>query len=277
MLRFTLMQRSSCSLYIVGTPIGNLGDISKRAIEVLTDVDFVLCEDTRVSAKLLNSVGVHPKLLIYNDHNAQKVIPNIVENIKNRGTTYALISDAGMPLVSDPGYKLVNACLQNNIRFTTIPGACSVISSLILSGMPGDRFMFCGFANEKDFNELSEINSTIVMFESPRRVVKTVQKIGEVFGNRKIAIVREITKIFEECIRGEPSEILKHFNTNSPKGEMVIVIGPPTADKHNHDLEQYSELIRDLKDKISATELSSILSKHIRSSKNNIYNFIKTL
>ncbi len=271
------MQKSHCSLYIVGTPIGNLGDISKRAVETLTYVDFILCENTRVSAKLLNSIGIHSKLLVYNDHNAQKVIPSIIENIKHRDKTYALISDAGMPLVSDPGYKLVNACFENNICYTTIPGACSVISSLILSGMPSDKFMFCGFANEKDFNELAKINSTIIMFESPKRIIKTVQKIAEIFENRKIAIVREITKIFEEYIRGTPSEILNHFNANSPRGEMVIVIEPPILNKHNQDFKQYLELMRDLKGKIPIAELSSIFSKHIGVSKNNIYNFIKTL
>lgn len=270
------MRNFSCSLYIVGTPIGNLGDISKRAIETLRKVDFVLCEDTRISGKLMKTIGINTKFIVYNDYNAQKIIPSIIEAMQNRQIVYALISDAGMPLISDPGYKLVNACIRNNISFTTVPGCSSVISALILSGMPGDRFMFCGFADDKKFNELVRINSTLIMFESSKRIEKTLQKINEFFADRDVVVVREITKIFEECIRGSVPEILDYFKLHVPRGEMVIVLSPPKTD-YSHCLKQSLELIKDLKGKIPDTELSSIIAKHLGLSKNSVYNFIKTL
>lgn len=270
------MQNFNSSLYIVGTPIGNLGDVSKRAVEVLGLVNFVLCEDTRVSEKLMIAIGVHANFIIYNDYSVQKVIPKIIESMKNKEATYALISDAGMPLVSDPGYKLVNACIENEIPFTTVPGPSSVISALILSGFPSDRFMFCGFADDKKFDEISKINSTIIMFESPRRIIKTVQKIGQNFGERKIAVIREITKVFEERIIGSSSEVLDHFSINSPRGEMVIVIEPPRLEERVW-LEAHLGLINDLNGILSDSDLSSILSRHLGVSKNSVYNFIKNL
>lgn len=270
------MRNFGCSLYIVGTPIGNLGDISKRAIETLQKVDFVLCEDTRISGKLMKMIGVNAKFIVYNDYNARQVMPSVIEAMRNRQMVYALISDAGMPLISDPGYKLVSACIRNNISFTTVPGASSVISALILSGMPSDRFMFCGFADDKKFNELVQINSTLIMFESPKRIEKTLQKINEFFADRDAVVVREITKVFEECIRGSVSEILDYFKFHAPRGEMVIVLSPPKTD-NSCCLKQSLELIKDLKGRIPDAELSLIIAKHFGISKNSVYNFIKTL
>lgn len=264
------------SLYIVGTPIGNLSDISKRAIETLQNVDFILCEDTRVSEKLLGSLGIKARLLVYNDHNATSVVPLVIQNILEKNCSYALISDAGMPLVSDPGYKLVQACLKNGVEFTTIPGPSAILSALVLSGLPSDKFIFCGFADHKKFTEIAEINATVIMFESPKRVVGTLQKLSQTFIDRKVAVVREITKIFEECIRGSFAEVLEHFKTYPPKGEIVIVIAPPSTNQRDC-LQKYIDLIKQLKGKIPDPELSSILSNYLKISKNSVYNFLKTL
>lgn len=262
------------SLYVVSTPIGNLQDLSERARYALGDVDAILCEDTRVAAKLLQSIGIKNKLIIYNDHNATLVIPKIIDTIKNEQKVYALISDAGTPLVSDPGYKLVNACIENEISYTHIPGACSVISALVLSGLPSNRFLFDGFVDEKKFDALSKIDSTIILFESPHRLVKSLKNMKLYFADRVISIVREITKIFEESIRGDLDYLIDHFEKTNPRGEIVIVISPPTKNIDMKKLQDLDPLIESMLGKISTKEISEILSKYSGVSKNKIYNFI---
>lgn len=272
------MKNSNILLYIVGTPIGNLGDISKRAIEILQCVDYVLCEDTRVSDKLMQSIGLQKKLIVYNDHNATTVIPLVIDVMKNQNMKYALISDAGMPLISDPGHKLVNACIENDIGYTTIPGPCSVISALIMSGFPSDRFTFSGFADPKKFDEIAKINSTIIMFESPKRLLKTLQLLTCHFAGRRVAVVRELTKIFEEVVLGNTcAELIKHFTENAPRGEIVIVIEPPILSESQILQNDAKTLISSLRGKISDSELSSVISNHFNISKNAVYNFLKTI
>ncbi len=261
-------------LYIVGTPIGNMGDISRRAIDVLSSVQYILCEDTRVSNKLLSNLGIHAKLLVYNDYSAKKMISKIGEDL--RTMDYALISDAGMPCISDPGYKLVQYCIENNIKYTVIPGASAVIAALVLSGMPSDRFTFVGFADEKKFQEIASINSTIIMFEAPTRICQTLSSISQYFQHRKIAIVREITKIFEESIRGTADELINICKIKKMQGEIVIVIEPPTH-KIENTLSEYDEIITTLSKKFPINEISIMLSKLTKISKNAIYNYIKLL
>lgn len=271
------------SLYIVGTPIGNLKDISQRAIETLAMVDCILCEDTRVSSKLLRAISIpSKKLIIYNDHTAHSVIDHVVHCIVSEKLKFALISDAGMPLISDPGYKLVQSCIKNKIRYTVIPGASSVLSALVLSGMPSDNFMFCGFVDIKKLESLAKINTTLVMFEATSRIAETIAAMDKFFSNRRIAIVREITKIHEEVIVGSASELVERLKLNPVKGEAVIVVAPrddegDDADQNGIVLYEYKGLINDLRAKFSVSDLSAILSKHLKISKNSVYNFIKNM
>ena len=265
-----------CMLYIVATPIGNLGDFSKRATETLGVVDIILCEDTRVTRKLLDHVGLEKRLVPYNDHNAARLVPQIINSMKNGNVKYALVSDAGTPIVSDPGYKLVNACIENNIKYSMIPGPCSVVSALVLSGLPSHRFLFDGFADPKHFAELSKIDSTLIMFESPNRLISTLSELRKFFLDRKIAIVREISKIFEEVVSGNCDFLLRHFEQNEPKGEIVIVISPP--EKQNHlAIKEFYPLIMELCGKVSAKDLSLAISTYSGISKNKIYDFIKEI
>ena len=259
-------------LYVVGTPIGNMDDISRRAVDVLSSVQCILCEDTRVSNKLLKHLGIQKRLLVYNDYSAKKVIDKIGCDLNK--TDYALISDAGMPCISDPGYKLIQYCIKHEITYTVIPGASAVIAALVLSGMPSDKFMFVGFANVKKFAELADIDNTIIMFEAPTRIHQTLHAINEHFKDRKMAIVREITKIFEESIRGTPEELINIMQQKKIYGEIVIVIEPP-SNNTKEQLESYKDMILALKNKCSISELSTILSKHTKINKNTIYNYIK--
>ncbi len=261
------------SLHIVSTPIGNLKDISFRAVETLNIVDKILCEDTRVSSKLLQNFGIKTPMMVYNDHNAVRVIPKIIDNILSQNETFALISDAGTPLVSDPGYKLVNACIENKISFTIIPGASAVISALVLSGLPSDRFMFVGFADASKFAELSKINSTLIFYEAPSRIINTLEQMRTIFKGRSVVVVKELTKLYESSIRGDFDFVISKFKEQSPKGEFVILLSPPKFSDVNR-IEALLPLISELNGKISQKELSRILSKYSGISKNTLYNYL---
>jgi 16S rRNA (cytidine1402-2'-O)-methyltransferase len=262
------------NLYIVSTPIGNVKDFSPRGIEVLENVDIVLCEDTRVSLRLFNRLGIRiHKLAVYNDHNAMAVVPKVVEAIKKDHKKLALVTDAGTPTISDPGYRLINACLENDIKYTVIPGACAAIAALTLSGLPSDKFLFCGFADPKKFDKLAREEATIILYEAPHRLLSTLKKMEKYFGDRVISISREITKIFEETVRGDLCFLLDHFEKNSPRGEFVLVISPrnPAIDD---ELEALDPLIRRLIGRIQNDELSRILAEFSGLSKNKIYRYI---
>lgn len=230
-----LLQHCPSGLYIVATPIGNLADITLRAIDILGACDLILCEDTRVSKKLLSHYGISKPTLSYNDHNGEERRPQIFEALES-GKRVALISDAGTPLVSDPGYKLVREVIERGFYVTSLPGASSVMAALCLSGLPTDRFLFAGFLPAKteacrtEITSLREINATLVLFESARRLQDTLFLLHDILGNRPAAIVREITKLFEETRRGTLLELIAHYNeAGEPKGEVVIVIGAPLA------------------------------------------------
>lgn len=228
---------TNACLYIVATPIGNLADLSIRAKDTLSKVDVIAAEDTRNTKKLFSLTGISlkKKFIAYEDHFEQEKVDEIVEIIKN-GQSVALVSDAGSPLISDPGYKLVRECKKQNIKVTTVPGCCAVISALQLSGLPTNRFMFAGFIPNKEkarldlFNELKSINTTLVFYETANRLDKTLQVIEKITPNREISIIREITKLHEECILGKPSNIRIQIKEKPLKGEIVLVIAPPQED-----------------------------------------------
>ncbi len=225
-------------LYLVATPIGNLGDISARAVDVLKSADLIACEDTRNTQKLLTLLGIGgKKLTAYHNFNAEKACPNILEHLQN-GEMIALVSDAGTPLVSDPGYKLVRKCVDNGIYVTSVPGACAFLTALQLSGLPSHRFLFQGFlppkttARKKELTELSRVPATLIFYESPQRLEETLTDMLEILGNRFAAVVREITKKFEQTVRGTFTDLLDGYAQNGyPKGEIVIVVEPPATEK----------------------------------------------
>jgi 16S rRNA (cytidine1402-2'-O)-methyltransferase len=217
-------------LYCIATPIGNLKDITFRAIETLEQCDIIACEDTRVSAKLLTHYGIHKKRWAYHDHNAESVRPAILKAIEE-GQAIALISDAGTPLISDPGTKLVRACLEANLYVTTLPGPSAVPSALVLSGLMSHAFAFVGFFDNKQVNHWIKFNGTLVFFESPHRLVQTLQLMQTVFSGRKVAVVREISKLFEEVKQGDFVTVIAHYEQHPPRGEIVIVLGEATLDE----------------------------------------------
>ena len=216
-------------LYIVPTPIGNLGDITHRAIETLKDVDLVLAEDTRKSSILFKKYSITTPLKSYHINNEHKLVNQYVENLVN-GKTLALVSDAGTPSISDPGFLLIRESIKQNIEIICLPGSTALIPALVMSGLPSERFVFEGFLPRKKgrtsrLEELSSENRTVILYESPLRVKKTLQDLQEAFGpDREISLSREISKIYEETYRGSISEAINLFTTKNPKGEFVICI-----------------------------------------------------
>lgn len=223
-------------LYIVATPIGNLSDISARALDVLAGADVVACEDTRVTAKLLSAYDVAAKTLAYNDHNAERVRPRLIERLQS-GASVALVSDAGTPVVSDPGYKLVQAAHDNGIAVTAIPGASAVTTALAAAGIAPDRFLFAGFlppktaARRRDLGTLAGVPASLVFFESARRLAASLADMAAVLGGeRDAAVVRELTKIHEEVRRGSLASLANEYGGSPARGEIVVVVGPPVDD-----------------------------------------------
>ncbi|MEQ8360797.1 MAG: 16S rRNA (cytidine(1402)-2'-O)-methyltransferase [Cytophagales bacterium] len=217
------------SLYFIGTPIGNLADMSERAKEVLSSVDIVLAEDTRNSGILLKHFNISAKMESFHAHNEHKVLGRIIERIKN-GETFALISDAGMPAISDPGYLLLRAAVSEKIDFTIIPGPAAFLAALLLSGFPTDKFIYEGFIPHKKGRQTfieawKDKKRTVVFYESPHRIVKCLEQMKEILGaEREVAVVREITKKFEETVRGSLDEVCEIFQTKTIKGEFVVVL-----------------------------------------------------
>ena len=214
---------SSGVIYIVATPIGNLDDISFRAVETLRNVDFIACEDTRHTIKLLNKYEIKNRLIPYHDHNKIKKTPVLIEKLK-KGQSMALVSDAGTPSISDPGFYLIREAIKNDIELSPIPGPTALISAVVASGLEIDRFVFEGYlprkkGRTKRLKELAEYRVTIVIFEGPHRVIKTLNDLREYLGDRKAAIGREMTKMNEEFLRGSLSELIAHYDSRKPRGE----------------------------------------------------------
>lgn len=231
------------NLFIVSTPIGNLQDITIRAIKTLFEVDFIACEDTRIAGKLLQSLkpvyerlfGVPPssyKLISYYEQNEKQRIPQIINGLKN-GLNFALISDAGTPCVSDPGFEIVRECVRENLKVISVPGPSASIAALTSSGLPTDKFIFVGYPPHKKGNRAKffeklkflrgNFKATIIMYEAPHRIMQILKEMEDILGDIEIVIEREMTKVFEESIRGKISYIQKHFEKKSPKGEFVIL------------------------------------------------------
>jgi 16S rRNA (cytidine1402-2'-O)-methyltransferase len=223
--------RLTGGLYIVATPIGNLGDITRRAIEVLARCDVVACEDTRVTGRLLKHLGLRKPLWRYDDHSGEGERAKLLEAM--RGGAVALVSDAGTPLISDPGYRLVREARESGIPVTSLPGASAAIVALTLSGLPSDRFLFAGFLPVKDkarsdmLAELAAVPATLVFYETGRRLVKSLEAIAAGLPGRSVAVARELTKLFEECRSGSPAELAAQYSAHPPKGEIVLLVGPP--------------------------------------------------
>jgi len=218
-------------LYIVATPIGNLGDLSPRAAQILTKADVVAVEDSRVTAGLFRHLGTKGKMLPYHDHNADAVRPGLIARMASEAV--ALVSDAGTPLISDPGFKLVRDARAAGHVVTTIPGPCAAIAALTLAGLPTDRFFFLGFlpakqqARAEAIAEVAAIRATLVLYESGPRLAACLAALAEGLGDREAAVAREITKRFEECVTGTLGELAARYADAPPKGEIVVVVAPP--------------------------------------------------
>ena len=219
---------SGC-LYVVSTPIGNLGDISDRARSCLADVDIVACEDTRHSGRLLNHIGIKKRLVSYNDINAERRLGQLIDHLAN-GNDVALISDAGTPGISDPAYRLVRAAVNEDFDVISIPGPSAVLAGLVVSGLPLDRFVFEGFlppkagARNKRLEVLNIEPRTMVLYESPHRILKLLDAVLAILGNREVSVSRELTKLHEETVRGPVSDVLDRMNEKKPRGEYTVVI-----------------------------------------------------
>jgi 16S rRNA (cytidine1402-2'-O)-methyltransferase len=221
-------------LYIVATPIGNLGDITLRAIDVLRRSDVIACEDTRVTGKLLKHLGISARMQRYDDHASDAARVRLIALAQAQAV--ALASDAGTPLISDPGYRLVREARAEGVSITTIPGACAAIAGLTLAGLPNDRFLFAGFLPVKDkarrdtLEELAGIGATLIFYETAPRLERSLRTIAELWPAREVAVARELTKLHEECRRGSASALAEHYAAHPAKGEIVLMIGPPVVD-----------------------------------------------
>lgn len=267
------MKNQIGKLFIVATPIGNLEDITIRAINTLKSVDLILCEDTRVSKILLQHHMIDKPLFVYNDHSDENTRKKIIAKLE-AGHKLALISDAGTPLIADPGYKLICELRNKSIPIETIPGPCSVIAALTLSGLPTDRFTFIGFlphktsAKEKVFAEFLHVKTSLVCFETANRLIDTLELMKKYYFSRLIVIARELTKLYEEIIRGDAQEIVNYYQNNADKlrGEIVMVISPPSediSDPQEQILSDLSKLMQEmsLRDAVDAVASQYAMSK----------------
>lgn len=220
---------ANTKLYIVPTPIGNLDDMTLRAIKILNSVDVILAEDTRTSGKLLKHFNIATPMQSHHMHNEHKVVDSLIKRLQ-AGTVMALITDAGTPAISDPGFLLTRACIENNIDIECLPGATAFVPALVNSGLPNDKFVFEGFLPPKKGRQtrlkfLAEETRTMIFYESPHKLVKTLTHFIEYFGeDRKISASRELTKLYEETLRGTLKELLAHFETTPPRGEFVLIV-----------------------------------------------------
>ena len=271
---------SKPGLYIVSTPIGNFEDITLRAISTLKNSDIILCEDTRISQKLLAKHDIHTKLQIYNDHSDEKDRENIISLIK-AGNIVSLISDAGTPLISDPGYKLSRDLRMLNYHVDVVPGVSAPITALTLSTLPTDRFLFCGFlpktteSKKKVFSELVNLKATLIFFETAPRLINTLSVAKEILGNREICVTRELTKMYQETKTGNIDEITEFYQNNILKGEIVLLISGNIQEQNQQtNLEKFIELClsKNLSSK-TTTELAYEKFKDVYSKK-EIYKLV---
>lgn len=262
-------------IYLVATPIGNISDISMRALEVLKSADIIACEDTRVTKKLFSLLALSTKdktFIAMHDHNEASLAQELINHASN-GKIIAYVSDAGSPLISDPGFKLAQKCRQQNIYLTTIPGACAAICALQLSGLPSNNFMFAGFIPTKDkarkdfFNTLKKVETTLIFYETANRLTKSLATMSAVFASRQIAVVREITKLFEECQNGTALQLLEHYTANPPKGEIVLIVEPPLHAEQT----DYTPLLKQELSKSSLKTAVKTIVEQFGANKNEVY------
>ncbi len=264
-------------LVLVATPIGNAADITLRALDILSRAHLVACEDTRVTSKLFALHGISAKLMPYHEHNAAKVRPALIKRLKN-GESVALVSDAGTPMVSDPGYSLVRECIAEGIPVTAAPGASSVLTALQLSGLPTDRFMFVGFlppksgARKKALAAVANIPATLVFLESPKRLASSLADMAEVLGPREAAMARELTKMFEEVRRGPLGELAEHFaQAGSPKGEVTLVVAAPSVQARKYSPEEVDDALREALKSSRVRDAAALVSLSAGWSKRDVY------
>lgn len=264
-------------LYLVATPIGNLRDITLRGLDLLQQADVIACEDTRMTGKLLTLLGVgHRPLSPYHEHNETKATPALLDRIA-AGQSVVLVSDAGMPLISDPGYRLVRACAEAGLPVTAAPGASAPLTALALSGLPSDRFLFAGFTPHKSagrrdmFANLAAIPATLIFFESPNRLPASLQDMADIFGEREAAVARELTKMHEQVMRGTlPDLALSYARSGPPKGEVVVVIGPPLAAKPAEDSDIDSRLEAEMK-RLSPRDAATLVAAELNLPRRAVY------
>ncbi|MDD4556048.1 MAG: 16S rRNA (cytidine(1402)-2'-O)-methyltransferase [Alphaproteobacteria bacterium] len=263
-------------LYIVATPIGNLNDVSARAIEILSNAEVIACEDTRVTKKLFSLLGISLKknFIALHNFNEEEQAPKIVEEVMS-GKSVALVSDAGSPLISDPGYKLIKKCKEAGIYICTIPGCCALVCALQLSGLPTNRFMFAGFIPNKEkarkdfFEPLKKLDATLIFYETAPRILKSLQAAKDVFGNREMSVAREITKLYEECLTADVDELILHFSEKEAKGEMVFMVAPFDGDV-NEDIDLEKLLLQKLAEKSLKDAVKEIVETY-KFNKNEVY------
>jgi 16S rRNA (cytidine1402-2'-O)-methyltransferase len=263
------------SLVLIATPIGNLGDITARALEGLKSADVIACEDSRVTGKLLAAAGIEKPLLPYHDHNAEVMRPKLLARIA-AGAQVALVSDAGTPLISDPGYKLVQAAVEAGLAVTMLPGPSAPIMALALSGLPSDRFLFGGFLPAKSkarrdaIAEAARTPVTLIFFETAPRLLDSLQDLHAVLGDRKAAVARELTKLFEEVRRESLSALIAHYaQAGAPKGEIVVVVGPPEEEAAT--AEDVDTLLRRALESMSVKDAAAMVAAATGAPKRAVY------
>ena len=269
---------NSGTLYIVGTPIGNLEDTTFRAIKTLQEVDLIAAEDTRHTSKLLQHFQILTPQLSYHQHNEQSRIPELIEKL-NQGKAIALVTDAGMPAISDPGYELVKVCVEANISVVPIPGVTASITALCASGLPTNKFIFIGFLptkiklREEQLEKLSNSLETVVLYESPYKLLQTLEDLAKILGgNRKIVLARELTKLHEEFWRGTVGQAIIHYQNNQPKGEFTLVIAGAEPELPVLSEDTIKQELQELfAQGISRSQASRQLSQKINLSRRKIY------
>lgn len=261
-------------LYIVATPIGNLGDLTRRAEATLAAADLILVEDTRVTGKLLNHIGIKSRMMVYNDHKGAKDRQVILD--ATRCKIVALVSDAGTPLVSDPGYKLVCDARDAGVHVTTIPGASAAIAALTLSGLPSDRFLFEGFlpsktkARREAFEELKALKATLIFYENGSRLGAMLNDALAVLGDREASVAREITKKFEETVTGSLAHLSQRYGSEKSKGEIVVVIGPPGA-AEPASAEEVEAALKDALERLPASKAAGEVARKYDADRKMLY------
>jgi 16S rRNA (cytidine1402-2'-O)-methyltransferase len=270
-------QPVSAGLYLIATPIGNLGDITVRALATLAGVDMILCEDTRTSAKLLERYGIRAHLQPYHDHNGSKMRPGIIEALRS-GKSIALISDAGTPLVNDPGFKLVQEAIAEGLKVEMLPGPSAPIMALALSGLPSDRFLFAGFLPPKQaarrtrLSELAEVPATLLFFETAPRIEAALADVAESLPGRTVAVARELTKLYEEVLRGNPTDLIVQIQQRGGlKGEITLVISPPADDVAELSPEELDAQLRDRIAQSGVSKAAAEVAKATGISKRQLY------